>query len=151
MKVLRSNLHCRFKGIVFGSSKAFGKVYQTRVNRGKDDNSGFVEWGQLKCIPHSRCVPADLLSPKGSLFIQVKIDLLGENCPGGIQDQSGLKHKLDKLDKLETELTGIKSKLRKIEENQSSNSSSSEKCPMCSRVVRKPMRLQQCPRVRPRS
>ena len=107
MKVLRSNLHCRFKGIVFGSSKAFGKVYQTRVNRGKDDYSGFVEWGQLKCIPHSRCVPADLLSPKGSLFIQVKIDLLGENCPGGIQDQSELKVKLDKLEK---ELTSIKSK-----------------------------------------
>ena len=70
----------------------------------------------------------------------MKINLLGENCPGGIQDQSGMKHKLD------TELTEIKAKLRKIEGNQSS--SNSEKCPMCVRVVKKPMRLQQCPMVR---
>ena len=74
----------------------------------------------------------------------MKLDLLGENCPGGIQEQlTGLKHKLD------TELTEMKSKLRKIGENQGGETSSSpEKCPMCSRVVRKPMRLQQCPRVR---
>ena len=48
------------------------------------------------------------LSLDGTLSIQVKINLLGENCPGGIQDQSGLK---DNLDKLAKELTGIKSKL----------------------------------------
>ena len=35
------------------------------------------------------------------MTIQVKIELLGENCPGGIQDKS--------------ELTEIKSRLRKIE------------------------------------
>ena len=61
----------------------------------------------------------------------MKINLLGENCPGGIQDQSGLKHKLDKeltsikskqdtelkgiKSKLDKELTSIKSKLRKID------------------------------------
>ena len=39
--------------------------------------------------------------------IQVKINLLGEICLGGIQDQSELKVKLDKLEK---ELTSIKSK-----------------------------------------
>ena len=106
----------------------------------------------------------------------MKINLLGENCPGGIQDQSGLKVKLDKelmgikskMDtelkgvktKLDTELTEIKSKLRKIESDVAGNqggqgqstpesSSSSEKCPMCVRVVKKPMRLQQCPSVSP--
>ena len=100
-------------------------------------------WGSEKCIPHFRCFVGDLLSPEGSLTIQVKIVLLGENCPGGIQDLTGLKHKLD------TEVAEIKSKLRKIEENQeSSSSSASEKCPMCSRVIKKPMRLQQCPKVR---
>ena len=106
----------------------------------------------------------------------MKINLLGENCPGGIQDQSGLKDNLDKLakeltgikSKLDKELTGIKSKLdtqlpeiksklSKIESDvaglqggQSSpeSSNNSEKCPMCIRVVMKPMRLQQCPRVR---
>ena len=56
------------------------------------------------------------------MTIQVKIDLLGENCSGGIQDQTGLKHKLDeqdaKLDRQDTELSEIKSKLMKIEENQ---------------------------------
>ena len=50
----------------------------------------------------------------------MKIGLLGENCPGGIQDQSGLKHKLDTeltsiKSKQDRELTEIKSKLRKIE------------------------------------
>ena len=65
--------------------------------------------GTWKCIPHSRCVVGDLLTPDGTLTIKVKIDLLGENCPGGIQEQlTGLKRKLY------TELTEMKSKLRKI-------------------------------------
>ena len=136
---------------MISSSAEFGLVC-----RPKDEPKSAI--GRGKCIPLSRCVVGDLLSPEGALTIQVKIDLLGENCPGGIQEQTGLKHKLDKqdtqlkkletkLDKQDTELADIKSKLRKIEENQES-SSSSEKCPMCCRVVKKPMRLQQCPKVR---
>ena len=125
------------KGEVFSSSAEFGLVCHPM-----DNPKSAIGCGE--CIPLSRCVVGDLLSPEGALTIQGKIYLLGENCPGGIQDQRGLKHKLDKLD---TELANIKSKLRKIEENQES-SSSSEKCPMCSRVVKKPMRLQQCPKVR---
>ena len=63
------------------------------------------------------------MSPDETLTIHVKIYLLGENYHGGIQDQSGLKHKLDKLDmelteiksKQDKESTEIKSKMRKIE------------------------------------
>ena len=132
-----------FKGKVFSSSRESGNVFDPK-------GAGNNAWGSRKCIPHSRCVVGDLLSPDGTLTIQFKIDLLGENCPGGIQDQAGLKHKLNKQDtKLDTELAEIKSKLRKIEENQdSSSSSASEKCPMCTRAIKKPMRLQQCPQVR---
>ena len=127
------------KDTVFARSNGSGQVL--------DPKDGSNEcWGVGKCIPHSRCVAGDLLSPDGTLTIKVKIDLLGENCPGGIQNQSEVKCKLNKLN---TELGDIKSKLRKIEENQAGEvSSSPEKCPMCMRVVRKPMRLQQCPRVR---
>ena len=115
--VLKDNLHYCFKDEVFCSLGAFERVYQPKAQPKEN------QWGWKKCLPHSRCVPGDLLSPDGSLTIQVKINLLGENCPGGIQDQSGLKVNLDKLDKkltgikskLDTELPEIKSKLRKIE------------------------------------
>ena len=115
--VKNNNLHCCFKDEVFVGNSAFGKVYQLK-DQGKNDN-----WGWTKCLPHSRCVPGDLLSPDETLTIHVKIYLLGENYPGGIRDQSGLKHKLDKLDmelteiksKQDKESTEIKSKMRKIE------------------------------------
>ena len=48
---------------------------------------------------------------------------------------------------IEENQSGIKSKLRDIEENQSSGNP--EKCPMCLHEVKKPMRLQQCPKVKP--
>ena len=124
--------------IVQSKEKEFGVVYNAKYG------SGFG-----KCIPHSRCVVGDLLLEDGALIIKVKINMLGENCPGGIQ--TGLKRKLDEQDaklnkqnsKLYTELLEIKSKLRKLEDNHGS-----EKCPMCLKVIKKPMRLQQCLQVR---
>ena len=91
--VLKDNLPCCLKG----KSSSFVRAVQLKANSG---------WSRIP-LPLSRCVPGDLLSPDGSLTIKVKINLLGENCPGGIQDQTGLKVKLDKLEK---ELTSIKSK-----------------------------------------
>ena len=154
-------------------------------------------------VPHSRCVKGDLLSSKGTLTMEVTLELLGENSSN--QDQLGrevaeaeaanslaeqrrkagtinldlfsgggnrdgevqeLKEKMDqmsqdmtslkhKLDNQETELSAVKTKLRKVgSELQGDNSiqqpltNSAVKCPVCSKVVVRPMRLQQCPRVR---
>ena len=52
-------------------SSAFGLVFKPKKG----------SWGKLKCLLHSRCVLGNLLSPKGTLSIQVEIELFGENCP----------------------------------------------------------------------
>ena len=99
------------------SSESFGVICYPRSTA---DNMNSM--GNDCCIPHSRCNVGDFLSD-GSLIIQVKIDLLEENCQN-CQDQTGLAHKLDehdmglseiksKLDKQNTELSEMKSKLDK--------------------------------------
>ena len=40
-------------------------------------------WGQPRAIPHSRCNQDDLLSPAGSLFIEIKVSLVDELVSGG--------------------------------------------------------------------
>ena len=100
------------------SSESFGVICYPRSTA---DNMNSM--GNDCCIPHSRCNVGDFLSD-GSLIIQVKIDLLEENCSDSIKDQTGLDHKLDehdmglseiksKLDKQNTELSEMKSKLDK--------------------------------------
>ena len=40
-------------------------------------------WGQPKSIPHSRCKPDDLLTPTGSLILEIKVNLVDELMAGG--------------------------------------------------------------------
>ena len=40
-------------------------------------------WGQPKSIPHSRCNPDDLLTPSGSLILEIKVNLVDELMAGG--------------------------------------------------------------------
>ena len=130
------------------SSVGLQQNYLPNAEYGAGLAANFEEMDGLvdrKCIPHSRCVVGDLLSPEGALTIQVKIDFMGQNCPSGIQDKTKLDKLDNKVDKLDTKLVKLDTKmdkhnsklaLRKLEENQGS-----EKCPMYSRVVKKPMRL----------
>ena len=145
----------------------------------KDANVSKKSLGWLQGVPHSRCLIRDLLSEDGSLTMEVKVELLGENIPGGgnrnreiqelkkqmtkemkemskqmskhiTKEVAGLKHKLDNQ---EAELLSVKTKLRKVETNlQDVNRDGQQpptvKCPMCSKVVARPMRLLQCPQVR---
>ena len=40
-------------------------------------------WGQPKSIPHSRCKENDLLTPSGSLLLEMKVNLVDELITGG--------------------------------------------------------------------
>lgn len=40
-------------------------------------------WGQPRSIPHSRCKQEDLLTPSGSLIIEIRVNLVDELVAGG--------------------------------------------------------------------
>ena len=70
------------------------------------------------------------------------------------QRQRQMTSLTQKLDSQETELFKVKTKLKKVGSDlQDVNrrfqpaANTAVKCPMCSKVVARPMRLQQCPRV----
>ena len=123
------------KNVVILSTSTGGDVYQSK---GADSEKS---WGWLQGVPHSNCFIGDLLSDNGSLTMEVKVELLGQNIPGGgnrngeiqklkkhmtkeikemtkqmskhiTKEVAGLKHKLDNQ---EAELLSVKTKLRKVE------------------------------------
>ena len=130
------------------------------------ESNASIGWNN--CVPHSRCIIGDLLSEDGTLILELMFELLGENIVGGgsrngevqelkeqlTKEMTGLKHKLDSQ---ETELFSVRSKLRKVQSElqdvnrgfqPAQHSANTVKCPVCIKVVARPMRLQQCPKVR---
>ena len=107
-------------------------------------------------IPISRCTTKDLLTPDGSLKIRVRIELHAENFPGGSHDK---ENQLElKLHDVEARLLQVEAKVdggiqgeevvEEVVEETPGEGTRQVKCPVCLRVVVKPMRLQQCPQVR---
>ena len=61
-------------------------------------------WGQPRCIPHSRCKESDLLTPSGSLLIEIEVNLVDELMTGGNMERRreyrDLKESLRDIQKL---------------------------------------------------
>jgi len=140
--MVRARREISVKNEVFSSSKEAGVVLKSKNGR----------LGRSNCVPHNRCTTGDLLSHDGTLTLTVKVELLAENIPGGrddggvqrqLQDTneqlSGLKRKLDCQD---IELANLKFKVKMLGPEEDNII----ECPVCIRVVERPMRLQQCPK-----
>ena len=72
--LVKAEYEIRVRNQSFWSSSV--KVFEARR---KSRNA----WGQPRSIPHSRCKPDDLLTPSGSLIIEIKVNLVDELVVGG--------------------------------------------------------------------
>lgn len=72
--LVKAEYQVRVRNQSFWSSSV--KVFEARR---KSRNA----WGQPRSIPHSRCKHDDLLTPSGSLIIEIKVNLLDELVVGG--------------------------------------------------------------------
>ena len=72
--LVKAEYQVRVRNQSFWSSSV--KVFEPRR---KSRNA----WGQPRSIPHSRCKQDDLLTPSGSLIIEIKVNLLDELVVGG--------------------------------------------------------------------
>lgn len=72
--LVKAEYQVRVRNQSFWSSSV--KVFEARQ---KSRNA----WGQPRSIPHSRCKHDDLLTPSGSLIIEIKVNLLDELVMGG--------------------------------------------------------------------
>jgi len=149
--MLRARVDVYVKKEIVRSTIKAGAVFQSKNAVMSERSSG---WST--CILHSRCTNGDLLFPDGSLILTVKVvEVLTEISNRGpdlsiIQEQlTDLKHKLESQ---ETEVKNLKTKLRKVETELQNVEVSADplssvntfKCPGCTKVIKKPMRLQQC-------
>ena len=92
---------------LLGSEGPAGKVYESVGDT----------WGWGECIPHSRCVMNDLLTHDGVLRIKVRVEVLAEKTPGGVDGRAGHKELI--LTSLLERLRSVENKLKGEENNAS--------------------------------
>ena len=66
--MVRIRIVTSLRNQVFSSIKGTGRVLHSKNSLG---------WS--KYLPHSRCIPGDLLYPDGTLTLTIKVELLAEN------------------------------------------------------------------------
>ena len=115
-------------------------------------------FGWSRCIPHERCVAGEILDESGDLYMKVRVKITDRNIPStNFEEQLlDLKEKMDgqiaglkrKLEYQQREINHLKMKMIKLDTAKRSQAGDvSVKCPMCCKLVGRPMRLQQCPKV----
>ena len=97
----------QYQGEFLGSEGPAGKVYESVGDT----------WGWGECIPHSRCVINDLLTHDGVLRIKVRVEVLAEKTPGGVDGRAGHKELI--LTSLLERLRSGENKLKGEENNAS--------------------------------
>jgi len=114
-------------------------------------------FGWSQCIPHERCNTGEILHENGDLHIKVRVKITERNIPSSnLEDQllglrenmeyqmTGLKHVVRCQQR---ELNNLRITVTKHETaKKSREGEASVRCPMCNKLVRRPMRLQQCPK-----
>lgn len=101
------------------------------------------------------------LTRDGALELRVRVDLLGENIPGGRSNddvhvlQSQLSEVKTQLNLLRAQLRQVEAKVEldgsvqvETEAEPTAGYSRQVKCPVCMKRVVRPMRIHQCPQVR---
>ena len=109
--MVRSRYKVSVNNELLGSDKPAGRV---------QDYLGCRGW--TKCIPHRRCVKNDLLTSDGVLRIKVRVEVLTEKTPGGVDGRAGHKELIltclqERLKAMEIQLKVLQEevvKLRKV-------------------------------------
>ena len=104
--LVKAEYEIRVRNQSFWSSSV--KVFEARR---KSRNA----WGQPRSIPHSRCKPDDLLTPSGSLIIEIKVNLVDELVVGGNLERRREHQEIKEC------LNQIKLLLRSFSDNSNSN------------------------------
>jgi len=93
--LVKAEYKIRVKTQYFWSSSV--KVFEARSHARN-------AWGRPRSIPHSRCNPDDLLTPSGSLLIEMKVNLVDELVAGGHlerrREHKEIKESLENIRKL---------------------------------------------------